>query len=228
MRNFKSYTAIIVDDHIETLESMKEYLEIEFAKVYSATNAKDALSIILEERPDIIFTDVKMPGEDGFTLIEKIASYSLNIPAVIISAYDDKENLLKAIKLDIVDYIVKPLNSKKLQDTINICFKKLDSLRKDIELPNGYVWKIKESLLFKDGELIQLTESETKLLDLLIRNIDIPVRSIDIFYHLWDNEYKEYNDKSIRNIIYKLRKKLKTDNFIENIYGSKYMIRSKL
>ncbi len=226
MRRFTDYKVLIVDDHIETLDSMKEYLEIEFAKVYSATNVKDALEIVLKEKPDIIFTDIKMPDEDGFSLIQIISEKNLNIPIVIISAYDNKENLLKAIKLDIIDYIVKPLNSKKLQETINLCFQKLKNLHKDIKLPNGFIWKPKESLLYKDGELIKLTESEKKLLDLLIRNMDIPIKSMDIFFHLWGEDYKEYNDKSIRNIVYKLRKKLKNENIIENIYGSKYVIRS--
>jgi len=223
MKKFTNYSALVVDDHIETLESMQEYLEIEFSKVFSTTNAKDALMILYKENPDIIFTDIKMPEEDGFSLIEKISNEKIDIPVVIISAYDNKENLLKAIKLNVVDYIVKPLNSVKLKETMNLC---LDKLHNEVKLGNDYIWKKDKALLYKNNQILKLTDSETKLLDLLVRNLDTPVKSTEIFDYIWADENKEYNNKSLRNIIYKIRKKLKNDNFIENIYGSKYMIRS--
>jgi len=63
-------------------------------------------------------------------------------------------------------------------------------------------------------------------MQILIRNIDLPVESIDLFYGLCDYEQKEFNPKNIRNIIYIIRKKLNNKNLIENLYGSKYMISS--
>ena len=79
---------------------------------------KMPLDIITKQKPDIIFTDIEMPEEDGFSLICQLDKMELQIPVIVISAYDDKEKLLKAIKLGIMDYLIKPLDSKKLKEAM--------------------------------------------------------------------------------------------------------------
>ncbi len=226
MNRFQNYSVLVVDDDAESLESMSEYLDFEFSTVYRAQSAKDALDIIIEKKPDVIFTDIQMPEEDGFSLIWQLDKMGIKIPVIVISAYDDKEKLLKAIKLGIVDYLIKPLNSKKLKEAMRVCYEKLKLPKKEILLEGNFLWNQDQSLLTKHGKLINLTKSETKLLGILIENLNKPMDSIDLFYHLWDYEEKEYNPKNIRNIVYKLRKKLDCEGLIENIYGGRYMISS--
>jgi len=228
MNRFQNYSVLVVDDDAESLESMSEYLDFEFSTVYRAKSAKDALDIIIGQNPDIIFTDIQMPEEDGFSLIWQLDKMGIKIPVIVISAYDDKEKLLKAIKLGIVDYLIKPLDSKKLKEAMRVCYEKLKLPRKKILLEGNFSWNQDQSLLTKNNKLVNLTKSETKLLQILIENLNKPMDSIDLFYHLWDYEEKEYNPKNVRNIVYKLRKKLDYDGLIENIYGGKYMISSVL
>ncbi len=227
MDRFKNRSVLVVDDDIESLECMCEYLDIEFSLVYRATNAKDALEIVISKKPDIIFTDILMPGIDGFSLIEQINSIDSKIPVVVISAYDDKEKLFRAIKTDIVDYLIKPLTSLKLKETMRLCSKRFEKNGRKILLKDNFVWDGEKSLLSRSGKILKLTKSETRIMETLTKNIDSPVNSIDLFYSLCDFESREFNSKNIRNVIYKIRKKLKNKDLIENIYGSKYMIRSK-
>ncbi|MFK5881634.1 MAG: response regulator [Sulfurospirillum sp.] len=224
MNRFQSYSVLMVDDDMESLECMGEYLDLEFSTVYRAVSVKDAFTLIMQKKPDIIFTDIYMPENDGFSLVEQLYARRIKIPVIIISAYDDKEKLLKAIKLGIVDYLIKPLDSKKLKDAMRLCYEKLKLAEKEILLDENLLWNQEKSLLMKNSRPIKLTESETKLLQILIKNINVPMKNIDIFYYLWNYEQKEYNSKNIRNIIYKLRKKLDCDSLIKNIYGGKYMI----
>ncbi len=226
MNRFQSYSALVVDDDIESLECMSEYLNLEFSTVYRAVSAEEAFGVILQKKPDIIFTDIQMPKNDGFSLVEKLFANGIKTPVIIISAYDDKDKLLKAIKLGIMDYLVKPLDSKKLKDTMKLCYKKLKLSEKEILLEGNFLWNLEKSLLIKNKKAVKLTQSEVKLLQILIKNIDIPIKDVDLFYYLWDYEQKEYSSKKLRNIIYKLRKKLNCDGLIENIYGGKYMINS--
>jgi DNA-binding response OmpR family regulator len=225
MGRFENHSVLVVDDDIESLESMSEYLEIDFSTVYRASSAKDALVLVAKKRPDLVFTDIVMPKYDGFYLIEQMGLMGLNIPIVIVSAYNDKEKLLKAIKADIVDYLIKPLTSPKLKETMQLCMKKLEKNGVKISLQDGFVWDKKREILLKKDKILKLTKSETKVMQMLVGNIDSPVASIDIFYTLCDFEHKEFNPKNIRNIIYKLRKKIGSRSLIENIYGSKYILR---
>ena len=226
MNRFQSYSALVVDDDIESLECMSEYLNLEFSTVYRAVSAEEAFGVILQKKPDIIFTDIQMPKNDGFSLVEKLFTNGIKTPVIIISAYDDKDKLLKAIKLGIMDYLVKPLDSRKLKDTMKLCYEKLKLSEKEILLEGNFLWNLEKSLLIKNKKAVKLTQSEVKLLQILIKNVDIPMKDVDLFYYIWDYEQKEYSSKKLRNIIYKLRKKLNCDGLIENMYGGKYMINS--
>lgn len=215
-------TALVVDDDLNSLEGMFEYLSIVFKYVYKAENADEALSIVALKEPDIIFTDIQMPGTNGFDLIQKIKENNTKTPIVIISAYDEKEKLLKAIKLDVMDYLIKPLTSAMLKNTINLYIKKFSKPKGLIKLNHDLSWDQERSILLKKNDVVELTSSEKKILQILLQFNNIPVCSIDLFNSLWGDTDKEYNPKNIRNIIFSLRKKLDSHDLIRNIYGSKY------
>ena len=227
MRRLRKYTALVVDDDLESLDGMADYFSLLFAKIYKSSNAKDALGLMDFKKPNIIFTDIEMPDIDGFSFISQIKENGNNTPIVIISAYDDKEKLLKAIKLDIVDYIIKPLTSDKLKNSLNLCIKKLEASKGITCLRDGLSWDEETNILWSQNKPIKLTPSEVKLLKILIQSANMPVDGEEIFYYMWSDTQKVYNPKNVRNIIYGLRKKLESFDLIQNIYGSKYMIRTK-
>lgn len=224
MSGSKNYSVLLVDDEITVLENMYEYFSVLFTTVYKASNGKEALEIYNLKHPDMIFTDVEMPLMNGFSFISKIKEQDKKTPIVVISAYDDKYKLHEAIKLHIVDYIVKPITSAKLKFAINMSIKEIENLNTMIELKNGYYWDPQNLFFYKDGKVIELTESETKLLTLLINNLGTAIESVDIFNYVWHNFEREYTSKSIRSLISRFRKKLSDTALIKNIYGSKYML----
>ncbi len=227
MKKLKKYTALVVDDDLESLDGMVDYFSLLFAKIYKSSNAQDALELIDLKKPDIVFTDIEMPEIGGFSFISQIKENGISTPIVIVSAYDDKEKLLKAIKLDIVDYLIKPLTSEKLKNSLNLCIKKLQTSKGVICLGDGLFWDKETNILLSQDKPIKLTPSEIKLLKILIESANIPVDGEEIFYYMWSDTQKTYNPKNIRNIIYGLRKKLESFDLIQNIYGRKYMIKTK-
>ena len=227
MKRLRKYTALVVDDDLESLDGMVDYFSLLFAKIYKSSNAKDALELMDFKKPNIIFTDIEMPEIDGFSFISQIKEKGNNTPIVIISAYDDKKKLLKAIKLDIVDYLIKPLTSDKLKNSLNLCVKKLETSKGVTCLRDGLFWNEETNILLNQKKPIKLTPSEVKLLKILIKNVNMPVDGEEIFYYMWNDTQKDYNPKNVRNIIYGLRKKLESFDLIQNIYGSKYIIKTK-
>lgn len=87
-------------------------------------------------------------------------------------------------------------------------------------------WDKQSSLLYENCRPIYLSNAETMILEFLINNINRKINAFDLFDYLWGDS-KEYNSKSIRNLICKLRKKL-PKNTIQNCYGSEYFIASYL
>ncbi|MBR5342243.1 MAG: response regulator [Erysipelotrichaceae bacterium] len=85
-----------------------------------ANNGLQAFDLIKENKPDIMITDIRMPQKDGIWLIEQIDEQDLDIPVIVISAYDDQKYLKTAIRSkNVYDYLFKPFLKNDLEDTLN-------------------------------------------------------------------------------------------------------------
>lgn len=114
---------IIIDDERLARQELKNMLipfdEIEI--IGEATNADEAIEMIQQTNPDLIFLDVQMPGKDGFEMLQELNS----VPTVVfVTAYD--EYALKAFEVNAMDYLVKPVQPERLQDTIRKLLEEYD------------------------------------------------------------------------------------------------------
>jgi len=107
---------LILDDDSEVLQLASKILEVTGVKVLAALCVTEALDILKSKKPHLIITDLQMLPIDGFQFISMIKhdkNFS-SIPVFVLSSYNDKESVFKAIALGADDYIVKPLNSSSL------------------------------------------------------------------------------------------------------------------
>jgi len=139
--------ALIIDDErlarVELRRLLEQHKEIEI--VGEAVNADDAINKISELNPDLIFLDIQMPGKNGFEMLEQLDS----VPTVIFTtAYD--EYALKAFEYNEMDYLLKPIEPKRLEDTVK---KLIEKTRKEevrqSELP---VLSEEDQVFVKDGD----------------------------------------------------------------------------
>lgn len=109
--------AVIVDDEPKAIQSLSWELthfsnEIEVVKTFS--NPEDALEYLNYNTPDCLFLDIQMPTMDGFQFLGKL--HNTNFAVVITTAYN--EFAIKALKHEAIDYLLKPIDSDDLEDTI--------------------------------------------------------------------------------------------------------------
>jgi CheY-like chemotaxis protein len=110
---------LLVDDEPEILEILKEFLELKNHTVTTAPNGKQALDLVLADNDfDIAFSDIKMPEMDGLTFLEKVRSNDINLPVILVSGQGDLESSIRALKLGALDFIVKPVHLKTLEETV--------------------------------------------------------------------------------------------------------------
>lgn len=83
-------------------------------KVQLATNAEDALRLFDRHHPDLVITDIELPGMNGFTLIQQLHQVSADLPIIVHASLTDQETLLQTINLGVMRYIVKPTSRAKL------------------------------------------------------------------------------------------------------------------
>jgi len=113
---------IIIDDEKLSLDGMCSLVDTtSCAKVVGKfSDAQSALDYILNNQVDLVFTDIRMPVHDGLWLVGLIEKLKRNINIVIVSAYDDKEYLFKAVKSPVVyDYITKPFIKSEFIELVN-------------------------------------------------------------------------------------------------------------
>ncbi|MBP9159842.1 MAG: LytTR family DNA-binding domain-containing protein [Flavobacteriales bacterium] len=104
---------LIVDDEADARENLRLMLNEhcpEVEVVAMAASAKEARELIASKQPQALFLDIKMPGEDGFSLLRSVAD--LDLPVVFTTAYD--EFALRAFRENAVDYLEKPIDTDEL------------------------------------------------------------------------------------------------------------------
>ncbi|HKI78259.1 MAG TPA: response regulator [Ignavibacteriaceae bacterium] len=155
--------ALIIDDErlarVELRRLLSAHKDINI--IGEAVNVDDAVNKITELNPELIFLDIQMPGKNGFELLEELDS----VPIVIFTtAYD--EYALKAFEYNALDYLLKPIEPKRLEETIK---KVIERNKKDTAAASEQPVLLEEDQIFvKDGEkcwfvklsTIRLMESE--------------------------------------------------------------------
>ena len=115
-------TAAIVDDEVHFIEEMKKLLAYEpgievVATAYEPTSAVEQL---LKAKPDLVFLDIQMPEVNGFDVIRGLQEASFEPSIIFVTAYDSYA--IKAIKTAAFDYLLKPIEKKELQKTLQRFF----------------------------------------------------------------------------------------------------------
>lgn len=117
----KSVKALIVDDEFnvrDVIRHLGKWEKYGITQLLEASNGDDAKRMIEKESPEIIFTDVKMPGMSGIELIEWLDSISYPGKVILISGFDDYSFMRKAIQFSSFDYLLKPIEADAFNKTL--------------------------------------------------------------------------------------------------------------
>lgn len=115
----KTMQVVCVDDEQEALEQMHLALNSFCKTTVCVSSTEKALLIIDELRPDIVLTDVRMPGASGLDLLESVKKKHPSIAVIIVSAHSESEYLLDAIRLKADGYLLKPLNLYEMLELLS-------------------------------------------------------------------------------------------------------------
>ncbi len=162
MKTFK--TILVEDERLarEELKSLlKDYLEIDI--IGEAKNGEEGIALIKEQKPDLVFLDINMPGMNGFEMLKHLEE----IPRVIfVTAYD--EYALKAFEVNALDYILKPVDPERLREAIQ----KLSSEDDFVSVQSAGIARkdrfltVNDRVFIKDGEKCWFVElSKVRMLE---------------------------------------------------------------
>lgn len=111
----KDFHILVVDDELIVRDSLKEWIEIEGGfSVTMADSGEAALEALKTRQVDLMLTDIKMPGMDGVTLLQKAGELFPDLTVVMMTAYATVETAVEAMKIGALDYLIKPFDPDAL------------------------------------------------------------------------------------------------------------------
>ena len=108
-------TVLIVDDERTLARAIKAFLTESGYEAEVAGDAEQALRLLETMRPDVVFSDVRLPGMDGIELLRRIREFDAAIPVIIMTAHGSIEGAVEAVKLGAFDYLKKPVDLEELK-----------------------------------------------------------------------------------------------------------------
>lgn len=201
---------LIVEDDAVTRDLLQHVLQQAGYEVNAVRDGPDALNFIKKNGlPHLVVLDLGLPGMHGFTVGELIKRMG-DVPIIILTGEDSEDMVVQGIEQYADDYITKPFSVKEvvvriqrvLSRVIDFSYAQSPVVQIDehlaIDFPNNQVWR--------DGQIITLTPTETSLLSVLLRNKGHIVPTATLIARVWPNE--EVYEETLRVHIARLRGKL--------------------
>lgn len=220
------YSLLLVDDDPEILTLLQAQFKDEPFDIFTAPEGASALSLIRNQKPDLIVLDVRMPGLSGLEICRflKADKNTREIPIIILSARSDEIDRVLGLEFGADDYVTKPFNSQELILRIHNVLRRV---YKGGEVSEGFtqgdltVDFLKHEVTVK-GELIQLTLTEFKLLSSLLETVGQVKTREYLLENIWDHSDGVFS-RTIDTHIQRLRTKLKdAGDHIETVRGVGY------
>ena len=208
---YKNIKILYIEDDEIARENGLEYLENFFENIYEASDAIIALQLYEKHKPDIIITDIQMPKLNGLEFVKRIRQKDKKTQIIIITAFSDKDYLLKAIELGLVKYLVKPVREKEFEEALFLCINALERNESNIvKLDEFTFFDTFNKNLISNNEIVKLRAKELDFLELLIKNKNRYVTYEEIENYVWDDSVmtKDALKTLVKNIKTKIPKDL--------------------
>ncbi len=183
---------LVVDDDREIVKAIALLLGKEGYQVLKAYDGMEALDILAQQPVRLIIMDVMMPRLDGLSAMMKIRERK-NLPIIVLSAKTEETDKVLGLSMGADDYVSKPFNPAELAARVRSQLRRY-TLLGDInawhdgdEIWNGRLcYRLREHTLYADGEPVKLTATETKIVDLFMRNRGRVFPAEEIYQRVWE------------------------------------------
>lgn len=222
---------LVVDDDREIVQALALLLQKEGYRVLRAYDGLEALQLLAEQPVQLILLDVMMPRLDGLSALLRIRERR-NVPVIVLSAKTEETDKVLGLSMGADDYVSKPFNPQELAARVRSHLRRyttlggIDDCRAADEIRNGRLcYRLAERTLYADGEPVRLTATETKIIDLLMRNRGRIFPAEEIYRRVWEEEaFAPENTVMvhIRHIREKIELNPKEPEYVKVVWGIGY------
>lgn len=201
-----------VEDDLSLINGLSFAIKKQGYAITIARTGLEAEKLWVDGKYDLVILDVSLPDKSGYDICRKIRKMS-KIPIMFLTAKDEETDIIMGLDIGGDDYITKPFKLAVFLSRINALLRRSDNFNQEnIELDsNGIKVKLLEREAYKNGEKIDLTANEYKLLCFFMENPDIVLSQEQILSKLWDYDEKYIDGSTLTVYIHRLRTKIEED-----------------
>ena len=227
---------LVVDDDHEIVRAIAINLEREGFEVLCAYDGLQALDLAVNNEIQLIIIDVMMPKMDGLSAVLKIRE-KRNLPIIVLSAKSEDSDKILGLSMGADDYVTKPFSPMELVARAKSQIRRYTSLGDINAKPGANIIKIgrlafntDDHVLTADDEPVKLTATETRIIELLMRNPGRIFPAEEIYQRVW-NEPAFSAENTVMVHIRRIREKIelnpKEPEYLKVVWGIGYKIEKK-
>lgn len=221
---------LLVDDESRMLDLLALYLSPHGYTCIKKQTGKDALNLLEKEKVDLLILDIMMPDMDGWKTCENIREFS-NVPIIMLTARNGKEEVIKGLKKGADDYVTKPFNEEELLARIEAVLRRTTSDQGDLLMFKGLTLDETAFEAKFENQNISMTPKEFSLLGVFLKYPNKVFSREHLLTTLWSFK-SETEDRTIDSHIRNVREKLRqvdfpVDEHLKTVWGVGYKWSSK-
>jgi two-component system KDP operon response regulator KdpE len=213
MSELKDKLILVVDDEPRMINFMRMNLELEGARVASASDGSEALERAREDMPDVMLLDIMMPEMDGFETLRRLRQFS-QVPVLILTARGEEEDRVRGLELGADDYISKPFSHRELVSRIRAVLRRHYAAppvaQTLVQVDDRLQIDFARREVLVEGERVNLRPTEYRLLYHLVQNAGYVQTHQMLLTKVWGPEYRD-ESHYLRLYITYLRQKIEKD-----------------
>lgn len=203
---------LLLEDDLSLMNGLSFALKKQGFDLDTARTVRDAGRLWTGSRYDLLLLDVSLPDGTGFELCEKVRQTS-NVPVIFLTASDDEVNIVMGLDIGGDDYITKPFKLGILLSRINALLRRTRNFESaDTGFSsNGITLRPLQGQADRDGESLNLTTMEYRLLALFMQHPNQVLSKEQILDKLWDSEGNYTDENTLAVYVRRLRMKIEAD-----------------
>ncbi len=205
-------TVLVVEDDPALRMSLRAALRSAGFRVELAKDGAEGLAAALSLAPDLVLLDVMMPAMNGFEVCARIRDKHAELPVLLVTAKGEEEDRVRGLGLGADDYIVKPFGVAELVARVNAALRRsrLRAEESEVCRVGEVTVDFVQHRMEKDGEELEVTVHEMKLLKYFIARDGLLLTRQQILDGVWGADYYG-TDRTVDNFVNRLRAKLERD-----------------
>ncbi len=208
---------LVIDDDSAFVSLVEQVLTQKEYEVLKASNGREGLRLLFNQRPDIVLLDVVMPGMDGWQTCQRIRDIS-DVPIIMLTGKQRaEEDIVRGLDYGADEYLLKPVGNKELVARVRAVLRRAELVpsvetKREVTYSDGFLTvNVAERKVIVGGKRVKLTPREFRLFALLVENAGRVLTHKQILEKVWGWEYTDDLDY-VRIYISHLRQKIEPDS----------------